>query len=78
MKILAIFLTLLFVAPSSVYDFKLKDIDGQGFSLAKYKGKKVLDRKHSIKMWFYPTVCRTAKISRPVQRQIGCCWFPGK
>lgn len=29
-------------APSSVYDFKLKTIDGKNFSLAKYKGKKVL------------------------------------
>lgn len=29
-------------APSSVYDFKLKTIDGKKFSLAKYKGKKVL------------------------------------
>jgi glutathione peroxidase len=43
MKILAIFFALLFVsAPASVYDFKLKTIDGADFSLAKYKGKKVL------------------------------------
>ena len=29
-------------APSNVYVFKLKTIDGQNLSLAKYKGKKVL------------------------------------
>ncbi|RCH54711.1 glutathione peroxidase [Mucilaginibacter hurinus] len=42
MKVLTILLSLLFAAPSSVYDFKLKDIDGKGFSLAKYRGKKIL------------------------------------
>jgi glutathione peroxidase len=42
MKTLALLLILLFAAPSSVYDFKLKTIDGADFSLAKYKGKKVL------------------------------------
>jgi glutathione peroxidase len=44
MKTLALILALMFVtsAPSSVYDFKLKTIDGKKFSLAKFKGKKVL------------------------------------
>jgi glutathione peroxidase len=42
MKILTVLLALLFVSPSSVYEFKLKDIDGKAFSLAKYKGKKIL------------------------------------
>ncbi|WP_295720760.1 glutathione peroxidase [Mucilaginibacter sp.] len=37
-----IFAFFLMSAPSSVYDFKLKSIDGENFSLAKYKGKKVL------------------------------------
>jgi glutathione peroxidase len=42
MKTFALLLVLLFTAPSSVYDFKLKTIDGADFNLAKYKGKKVL------------------------------------
>ncbi|MEO6148665.1 MAG: glutathione peroxidase [Mucilaginibacter sp.] len=42
MKILTVLFALLFLSPSSVYQFKLKDIDGKGFSLAKYKGKKIL------------------------------------
>ena len=29
-------------APSTIYTFQLKTLDGEGFSLAKYKGKKVL------------------------------------
>ncbi len=43
MKILALLFAMLFVtAPASVYEFKLKSIEGKEFSLAKYKGKKVL------------------------------------
>jgi glutathione peroxidase len=44
MKTLALlFVTLLFAAPKSpAYEFKLKDIDGKDFRLAKYKGKKIL------------------------------------
>lgn len=42
MKILAIILALLFTAPSTVYDFKVKNIEGKDFKLSKYKGKKIL------------------------------------
>ncbi|WCT12306.1 glutathione peroxidase [Mucilaginibacter jinjuensis] len=43
MKTLALFLGLLFfAAPTSVYTFKLKSIDGGALSLAKYRGKKIL------------------------------------
>jgi len=57
MKTLALIIALLFAtAPSSVYDFKLKTIDGKDFSLAKYKGKKSIDCKHSLKMRLYQTI----------------------
>ncbi|WP_342646551.1 glutathione peroxidase [Mucilaginibacter sp. CSA2-8R] len=42
MKILAVILALLFTAPSTVYDFKVKNIEGKDFKLSKYKGKKLL------------------------------------
>ena len=43
MKLLTLILAFFLVsAPASVYEFKLKTIDGENFSLAKYKGKKVL------------------------------------
>ncbi|NCD69385.1 glutathione peroxidase [Mucilaginibacter agri] len=43
MKTLALIFALLFVtAPASIYTFKLKSIDGDKMSLAKYKGKKIL------------------------------------
>jgi glutathione peroxidase len=47
MKTLALIFSLMFAsafatAPDTVYTFKLKTLEGQDFSLAKYKGKKVL------------------------------------
>ena len=44
MKTLALICALLFVtaAPSSVFEFKLKNIDGGKLALSKYKGKKIL------------------------------------
>ena len=42
MKILTVLLAITLISPSSVYDFKLKNIDGKSFSLSKYKGKKIL------------------------------------
>src|SRR5476651_542738 len=44
MKILVVFFALLFTAAptTSVYTFKLTDLDGKAFDLKKYKGKKIL------------------------------------
>ena len=42
MEILALMMVLLFTAPSTIYDFKVKSIEGKDFKLSKYKGKKVL------------------------------------
>jgi glutathione peroxidase len=42
MKILIILLGLLISKSTSVYDFKVKDIDGKEISLDKFKGKKIL------------------------------------
>lgn len=54
MKLLALIFALAFIAPASVYDFKLKSIDGAPFSLAKYKGKKVLIVNTASKCGFTP------------------------
>ena len=76
MKILAIFLTLLFAAPSSVYDFKLKDIDGQGFSLAKYHGKKVLIVNTASKCGFTPQYAELQKLSDLYKDKLVVIGFP--
>ncbi len=55
MKILFVFLALLFaVAPSSVYEFKLTNIDGKAFDLKKFKGKKILIVNTASKCGFTP------------------------
>jgi glutathione peroxidase len=76
MKILAIFLTLFFVAPSSVYDFKLKTIDGEGFSLAKYKGKKVLIVNTASKCGFTPQYAELQKLADQYQGKVVVVGFP--
>ncbi len=42
MKTLLIFLSLLFTAPHSVYEFQVKNIEGKKMNLSVYKGKKIL------------------------------------
>jgi glutathione peroxidase len=66
MKILAIIFTLLFVAPASVYDFKLKNIDGKDFDLSQYKGKKVLIVNTASKCGFTPQYADLQKLADTV------------
>ena len=64
MKILALIIALAFVtAPSSVYDFKLKSIEGKPFSLAQYKGKKVLVVNTASKCGFTPQYADLQKLA---------------
>lgn len=42
MNTLLLLLTLFFSPPKSIYDFKIKTIDGKEVQLAKFKGKKML------------------------------------
>jgi glutathione peroxidase len=76
MKILAIFLTLLFVAPSSVYDFKLKNIDGQDFNLAKYRGKKVLIVNTASKCGYTPQYAELQKLADLYKDKVVVVGFP--
>ena len=64
MKILVVFLALLFAAaPSSVYEFKLTNIDGQAFNLKKYKGKKLLIVNTASKCGFTKQYADLQKLS---------------
>jgi glutathione peroxidase len=77
MKILVLFFALLFVtAPSSVYDFKLKSIDGKNFSLKKFKGKKVLIVNTASKCGFTKQYTDLQKLSEEYKDKLVVVGFP--
>lgn len=76
MKILAIILTLFFVAPASVYDFKLKNIDGKDFDLSQYKGKKVLIVNTASKCGFTPQYAELQKLADLYKDKLVIVGFP--
>jgi len=78
MKTLTLILALLFVshAPSSVYDFKLKTIDGDNFSLAKYKGKKLLIVNTASKCGFTPQYAELQKLADQYKDKLVVVGFP--
>lgn len=77
MKILVVFLALLFAgAPSSVYDFKLKNIDGKSFDLKKYKGKKLLIVNVASKCGYTPQYTDLQKLADTYKDKLVVIGFP--
>src|SRR5476649_1321479 len=76
MKLLALFVTLMFVAPTSVYEFKLKTIDGQDFTLARYRGKKVLTVNTASKCGFTPQYAELQKLADLYKDKLVVVGFP--
>jgi glutathione peroxidase len=76
MKILAFIVAFFFVAPASVYDFQLKNIDGQAFSLAQYKGKKVLIVNTASKCGYTPQYAELQKLSELYKDKVVVVGFP--
>lgn len=76
MKLLALFLALMFVSPRSVYEFKLKTIQGKDFSLAKYKGKKVLIVNTASKCGFTPQYKDLEKLYETYKDKLVIVGFP--
>ncbi|MES2810068.1 MAG: glutathione peroxidase [Bacteroidota bacterium] len=78
MKILALVLALLFVSapPASVYDFKLKTIDGTAFSLKKFKGKKILVVNTASKCGFTKQYTDLQKLSETYKDKLVVVGFP--
>jgi len=76
MKILALICTLLFLAPSSAYDFKLKSIEGKEFSLAKYKGKKVLIVNTASQCGYTPQYAELQKLAETYKDKLVVVGFP--
>lgn len=75
-KSIAIVLTLIFTAPSSVYDFKLKTIDGKNFNLAAYKGKKLLIVNTASKCGFTPQYAELQKLADEYKGKVTVIGFP--
>ncbi|MVN90577.1 glutathione peroxidase [Mucilaginibacter aquatilis] len=76
MKILALMLALLFTAPSTVYDFKLKNIDGKAFDLKKYKGKKLLIVNTASKCGYTPQYTELQKLADQYKDKLVVVGFP--
>src|SRR5580698_6221924 len=77
MKLLVLFFALMFVAPkSALYEFKLKTIEGKDFSLAKYKGKKVLIVNTASKCGFTPQYADLQKLADLYKDKLVVIGFP--
>jgi len=77
MKFLALlFAFVLFAAPASVYDFKLKTIDGDDFSLAKFKGKKILVVNTASKCGYTKQYADLQKLSDLYKDKLVVVGFP--
>jgi glutathione peroxidase len=76
MKVLALVCALLFVAPGSVYDFKLKNIEGKDFKLSKYKGKKLLIVNTASKCGYTPQYAELQKLADEYKGKVVVVGFP--
>jgi glutathione peroxidase len=78
MKLLTLICAMMFItsAPSTVYTFKLKTIDGKDFSLAKYKGKKLLIVNTASKCGFTPQYAELQKLADQYKDKVIVVGFP--
>ncbi len=75
-KSIAVVLALIFTAPGSVYDYKLKSIDGKNFNLAAYKGKKLLIVNTASKCGFTPQYAELQKLADEYKDKVVVVGFP--
>jgi glutathione peroxidase len=76
MNTLLIIISLLFTPPKSVYDFKMKTIDGKEVSLSKYKGKKILIVNTASKCGFTPQYEDLEKLHQKYGSELVLIGFP--
>lgn len=76
MKSAVLMLMMLFIIPGSVYDFKLKSIDGKEFSLAQYKGKKILVVNTASKCGYTPQYAELQKLADQYKDKLVIVGFP--
>src|ERR1700709_970004 len=77
MKLLTLIFAFMFItAPSSVYEFKLKTIEGAPFSLKQYKGKKVLIVNTASKCGFTKQYTDLEKLAEQYKDKLVVVGFP--
>jgi glutathione peroxidase len=77
MKTLALVFALLFMtAPASVFEFKLKNIDGGTLNLAKYRGKKILIVNTASKCGFTKQYKDLETLSEQYKGKVTVVGFP--
>ena len=67
---------LLFSAPETVYNFKLRNIDGKNFNLSEYKGKKLLIVNTASKCGFTPQYAELQKLADQYKGKVVVIGFP--
>jgi glutathione peroxidase len=71
-----LFLSLFFVAATSVYDFKVNGLDGSPIDLSKYKGKKMLIVNTASKCGFTPQYADLEKLYEQYKGKLVVIGFP--
>ncbi|MCD0489993.1 glutathione peroxidase [Pedobacter sp. MC2016-14] len=76
MNVLLILFSLFFTPPKSVYDFKIKTIDGKEVSLARFKGKKLLIVNTASKCGYTPQYEALEKLHKQYGKNVVLIGFP--
>ena len=76
MKILLLILVLITSAPSSIYTFKIHNIDGKALDLKKYKGKKILIVNTASKCGNTPQYAELEKLANAYKGKLVVIGFP--
>jgi len=74
--LLVILFTFFAVGPKSVYDFKIKTIDGKALNLNKYKGKKLLIVNTASKCGYTPQYAELQKLAEQYKGKLVVIGFP--
>ena len=76
MKTLLLILTLITAAPSTIYTFKVHNIDGKQLDLKKYKGKKVLIVNTASKCGYTPQYTELEQLANAYKGKLVVIGFP--
>jgi len=76
MKILTLLLSFMVFAPSSVYDFKMKSIEGNEIGFSKYKGKSLLIVNVASKCGYTPQYADLQKLHEQYGDKVTILGFP--